>query len=109
MTDRLYETLLHNRFGTWRYPSALGKEKPGRFPDFVFDALPYIDLLLADVGVKRWRKGGGWKEVWGSYGVEDYRGIVGEWVRNREGRERELERVEKEERGRVRNGKVKGL
>jgi hypothetical protein len=72
-----YETVLHARFGRWCAPGGFG----ARFPDFVFDALPYIDLLLRDLGLKFKRKGGGWlKEVLEPYGQGDYRGLVEEWL-----------------------------
>lgn len=74
--DLLYETVLHNRFGKWRYPSGYG----ANFPDFVFDAVPYLDMLLRDLGLKRWRKGGAVKEALEAYGPEDYKNLVGEWL-----------------------------
>lgn len=70
-----YETILQTQFGKWRYPGAFGK----LFPDFVFDAVPYIDMLLRDLGLKFRRKNGWWAEIWHPYGPEDYRGIVDEW------------------------------
>ena len=69
-----WEAVRAARWGRWRYPCGYG----GRVPDFVFDAVPYLDLLLGDLGVRGRRKGG-WREVVGAYGVEDYRGLVGEW------------------------------
>ncbi|KAK6850474.1 hypothetical protein PG987_000108 [Apiospora arundinis] len=47
-----YETVLHARFGKWRYPAGHGAQ----FPDFVFDALPYMDLLVGDLGLRVHRK-----------------------------------------------------
>lgn len=49
-------------------------------PDVVFDTLPYFDVLLRDLGLEARRKGGGVREVVSSYGPEDWRGLVGEWV-----------------------------
>jgi hypothetical protein len=69
-------TVLHSRFGAWRYPLGYG----ARIPDFVFDAVPYVDMLLKDVGVKSRRKNGVFAEAVEPYGPEDYKGIVGEWV-----------------------------
>lgn len=43
----LWITALHSRFGRWRYPCGYG----ARLPDFVFDAVPYLDMLLKDVGL----------------------------------------------------------
>lgn len=71
----LRETALHTRFGKWRYPGGYG----ARYPDFVFDAIPYIDLLLGDVGLSGRRKGGVISECFTPYGPEDYRGLVDEW------------------------------
>lgn len=46
--------MLYARFGKWRYPAGHGEQ----FPDFVFDALPYVDLLVGDLGLSVHRKGG---------------------------------------------------
>ncbi|KAL8826959.1 MAG: hypothetical protein Q9170_007203, partial [Blastenia crenularia] len=51
----LYETALFSRFGRWRSPMGYG----ARYPDYVFDGLPFFDLLLGDLGLRRWRKGYG--------------------------------------------------
>ncbi|OIW29216.1 FAD/NAD(P)-binding domain-containing protein [Coniochaeta ligniaria NRRL 30616] len=56
------------------------------FPDLVLDALPYVDLLLGDVGVRRLRKRGGacggwWRNLTAQHGPGDYRGLVQEWQR----------------------------
>jgi len=70
-----HETLLHARFGKWRYPAGHGTQ----FPDFVFDALPYIDLLVGDLGLKVHRKAGWLAEATEPYGPEDYRDFVAEF------------------------------
>lgn len=75
-------TTLHARFGRWRYPCGYG----ARLPDFVFDAVPYLDMLLRDVGVRSHRKGGRLREWTEAYGPEDYRGLVGEWKGRRGGK-----------------------
>lgn len=62
------DTALHRRFGKWRYPAGHGSQ----FPDFVFDALPYIDLLARDLGLQVHRKGGALKEMFEPYGPQDY-------------------------------------
>ncbi|THZ59995.1 dimethylaniline monooxygenase (N-oxide forming) [Aureobasidium pullulans] len=67
--------LLHSRFGRWRYACGYG----ARFPDFVFDAVPYLDMLLRDLGIKEKRKGGWLSEIFEAYGPKDYDGVVGEW------------------------------
>jgi hypothetical protein len=70
-----YETVLHNRFGKWRYPQGFGES----WPDFVFDAVPYVDMLLADLGLNRWRKNGMLAEWFTPYGPKDYKGLVEEF------------------------------
>lgn len=70
------EAILHSRFGRWRYPCGYG----GRFPDFVFDAVPYLDMLLKDLGLEHRRKGSWLKEIFHAYGPEDYKGVVEEWM-----------------------------
>ncbi|KAL4963947.1 flavin-binding monooxygenase-like protein [Aspergillus stella-maris] len=72
----LYETALHTQFGYHRYPGGLGR----RNPDFVFDAVPYLDMLLRDLGLCGDRKRKGWRGWFESYGGEDYRGVVEEWI-----------------------------
>ncbi|KAI5243427.1 dimethylaniline monooxygenase (N-oxide forming) [Aureobasidium subglaciale] len=76
--------ILHARFGRWRYPCGYG----ARFPDFVFDAIPYLDMLMRDLGLQGKRKGSWWREVVQAYGPEDYRGVVEEW---REGQKAKLD------------------
>jgi hypothetical protein len=71
-----WETSLHSEFGRFRYPAGFGR----RNPDFVFDALPYVDLLLRDLGVDAVRKRALWKRCFVPYGMEDYRGLVAEWL-----------------------------
>ncbi|KAL2819977.1 hypothetical protein BJX63DRAFT_333750 [Aspergillus granulosus] len=76
--DILWETALHTQFGYHRYPGGLGK----RNPDFVFDAIPYVDILLRDLGVEGVRKlSSGWKRFFEPCGVEDYVGFWGEWMK----------------------------
>lgn len=73
--DLTWETALHSEFGKYRYPGGFGR----RNPDFVFDALPYVDLLLRDLGLETNRKGGVLAQCFAAYGMEDYRGLVDEW------------------------------
>jgi hypothetical protein len=75
MEELRYETVLHSRFGKWRYPAGYGT----RYPDFVFDAVPYVDLLVGDLGLPIYRKKGWVAEATEPYGPEDYRGLVEEW------------------------------
>lgn len=70
-----YETILHSRFGKWRYPAGHGAQ----YPDFVFDALPYLDMLLKQLGLKNHRKGGATAEMFSPYGPEDYKGLIDEF------------------------------
>jgi hypothetical protein len=79
--DIAYETVLHNRFGKWRYPSGFGD----KFPDIVFDTLPYLDMLLQDLGLKNHRKGGILADIFSPYGPEDYKGLVEEWKATKRG------------------------
>lgn len=71
-----YDAILHARYGAWRYPAGFG----GVLPDFFFDTLPLFDLMLAELGLPRWRKGGFVKDVFSSYGPHDYTGLVEEWM-----------------------------
>jgi hypothetical protein len=74
--DKLrYQTVLQNRWGRWRYPTDWGNKTPS----FVFDAVPYLDLLQKDLGVKMHRKGGAVAEIWSPYMAKDYRTINDEW------------------------------
>ncbi|KAI4216330.1 MAG: hypothetical protein LQ351_001340 [Letrouitia transgressa] len=73
----LYDIALFSRFGRWRYPMGYG----AKYPDFVFDGIPFHDLLLGDLGLRKWRSAKGWfGEVFrGGYGPSDYVGLVDEW------------------------------
>lgn len=76
MAQLHHETALHNRFGKWRYPADWGTT---RTPSFIFDAVPYFDLLLRDLDLAWRRKGGVLREAWSAYGPEDYRDVSEEW------------------------------
>ncbi|KAI1214739.1 FAD/NAD(P)-binding domain-containing protein [Annulohypoxylon truncatum] len=71
-----YETMLHNRFGKWRYPTEWGNKGP----NFIFDAVPYLDLLQHDLGLNPHKKGGMLVEMYSPYGPEDYRNVNEEWL-----------------------------
>ncbi|KAK5186092.1 hypothetical protein LTR44_002141 [Exophiala sp. CCFEE 6388] len=73
--DIRWQTVLHTQFGRWRYPIGYG---PG-FPDFVFDAVPYVDMLLNDLNLKSHRKASKIADIFDPYGPEDYPGLVDEW------------------------------
>ncbi|EKG17243.1 Pancreatic hormone-like protein [Macrophomina phaseolina MS6] len=70
------ETMLHTQFGKWRYPCGYG----ARLPDFVFDAVPYVDMLLRDVGLEGHRKKSKFADITEPYGPEDYKGLPSEWA-----------------------------
>ncbi|KAI1772037.1 FAD/NAD(P)-binding domain-containing protein [Hypoxylon cercidicola] len=72
-----YQTVLHNRWGKWRYPTDWGNKQPS----FIFDAVPYFDLLQLDLGLSPYRKGGWFAEMLDPYGPEDYRNIDEEWTK----------------------------
>lgn len=78
----LWETARDTQFALLRYPGGFG----ARFPDLAFDALPYVDMLVGDLGLEVHRKRGGWwwgrwwREAWEHYSIRDYRGVVGEWM-----------------------------
>ena len=76
----MYDTALFNRFGKWRTPWGFG----ARYPDLAFDSIPYLDLLLRDLGLRSWRKGWGWlgEILGGGYDQTDFRGLVEEWKQN---------------------------
>lgn len=72
-----YETVLYNRWGRWRYPTDWGNKRP----DWLFDSVPYFDLLQKDLGLNPYRKGGWFAEITQGYGPQDYRGIEDEWMK----------------------------
>ncbi|KAI1359953.1 FAD/NAD(P)-binding domain-containing protein [Xylaria arbuscula] len=71
-----YETVLHNRWGRWRYPSDWGNKSPS----FIFDAVPYLDLLQRDLGLNPYRKKSWFAEMVEPYGPEDYADTNREWM-----------------------------
>ena len=75
----LWDTMLMTQFGILRHPHGVGD----RNPEFMFDALPYFDLLLGDLGLKKRRKNGWLAEITEQYLPEDHGGIVGEWLESR--------------------------
>ncbi|KAL4900419.1 hypothetical protein BDW74DRAFT_188270 [Aspergillus multicolor] len=75
--------ILDRAYGEVRRPRETGG-LAGHHQDLVFDNLPYVDGLLADLGVETRRKGRGvrgwWRELTEAYCPADYRGMVGEWM-----------------------------
>ncbi|KAF2008204.1 FAD/NAD(P)-binding domain-containing protein [Amniculicola lignicola CBS 123094] len=64
-----------------------------KFPDLVFDSLPYFDVLMRDLGFEGKRKGSflglrNWLgECFRSYGPADYRGLVEMWKKRLESKD----------------------
>lgn len=74
----IHDTVLHSEYQALRRPRAMGGAGE-KFPDLVFDSIPYVDLLLGDLGLETRRKGGGLRDWLVPYTVGDYRGLVQEW------------------------------
>ncbi|RFU34093.1 hypothetical protein B7463_g2241, partial [Scytalidium lignicola] len=74
------EAILYSVYGQLRRPKEAGGAA-GKYPDLVFDSLPYVDILLGDLGLKVNRKSSWWKELFEAYRPVDYRGIVEEWTK----------------------------
>lgn len=74
--DVLGEIMLHTQFGRWRYPCGYGAS----LPDFAFDSVPYVDLLLKDMGLAVHRKASWWAELMQPYKPRDYAGLTEEWA-----------------------------
>lgn len=75
-SDPKYMSVLHSRFMKWRAPSGFGD----CFPDMVFDALSYMDMLLTDLGLECHRKSGAVAEIFSPYGPGDYKNLPSEWM-----------------------------
>ncbi|RMZ89968.1 hypothetical protein DV736_g2801, partial [Chaetothyriales sp. CBS 134916] len=73
--DVYWQTALTSRYGKLRYPCGFSSW----YPEFVYDAIPYADMLLSDLGVKHLRKKTWAKEVFEGYTIHDYKGINQEW------------------------------
>jgi hypothetical protein len=71
----MYETVLHTQFARWRYSRGFG----ARFCELWFECLPYIDLMLKDIGIHNQRKNTWWAERFTPYMPTDYVGIVDEY------------------------------
>jgi hypothetical protein len=72
----MYQTVLHSQWGKWRYSRGFG----ARFPELWWECLPYVDLLLGDIGVENRRKNSWWGERFTAYFPKDYAGIVDEYM-----------------------------
>ena len=73
-----YNTILDSVYEKLRRPKESGGAA-GKYPDLVFDSLPYVDTLLTDLGLPHNRKSNWWKEIFEVYLPRDYRGITEEW------------------------------
>ncbi|KAI0015922.1 FAD/NAD(P)-binding domain-containing protein [Xylariomycetidae sp. FL0641] len=74
LADLRREAVLHSRFGRWRYPTDGAK-----YPNFIFDAVPYLDLLQRDLGLNPHRKNGMLAEWFSPYTPRDYKDVNAEW------------------------------
>jgi hypothetical protein len=71
----LREATLHSEFVALRSPTNHG----ARNADFVFEVLPYLDMLLGDLGLRTARKGSWWRNLFVPHEPRDYAGLVEEW------------------------------
>jgi hypothetical protein len=70
------EVLRHTQWGKYRYPCGYGDS----IPDFAFESLPYVDLLLNDIGIKNHRKRNQIAELFEPYKPWDYKGLAQEYT-----------------------------
>lgn len=70
------EIMLHTQWGKWRYPCGYGAS----LPDFVFEGLPYANMLMRDMGLRTHRKTSWVKELLEPYTPPDFASILDEWV-----------------------------
>ncbi|KAF2032559.1 FAD/NAD(P)-binding domain-containing protein [Setomelanomma holmii] len=74
------DIMMHTQWGKWRYPCGYGAS----LPDFVFEGIPYVDMLLRDLGLENKRKGSWLKELYEAYTPADYAGVLDEYrVKNK--------------------------
>ncbi|KAK7227794.1 hypothetical protein V2G26_015797 [Clonostachys chloroleuca] len=72
------EIMLHTQWGKWRYPCGYGAD----LPDFVFDGLPYVNMLMKDLGLEVRRKSSFYRELTSPHLPVDFAGLVEEWKEN---------------------------
>ncbi|OJJ54431.1 hypothetical protein ASPSYDRAFT_1160899 [Aspergillus sydowii CBS 593.65] len=75
----IHEAVTNSVWGKWRYPCGYG----GDVADFAFDALPYFDLIMKDLGLNNYRKPSAISEITEPYKPWDYKEAVHEWLHNR--------------------------
>jgi cation diffusion facilitator CzcD-associated flavoprotein CzcO len=78
-----YDTILHGVYGTMRRPRECGGAAE-KYPDLVFDSIPYVDCLLKDLGLRVQRKRSLWDTVFQPHRPSDYQGLVMEWKKKNE-------------------------
>ncbi|KAB8346305.1 hypothetical protein FH972_023349 [Carpinus fangiana] len=71
-----YEAALRNCFTRHRSIYGYGH----KLPDFVFEQIPYCDVLLQDLELRCLRKGSWWRGIGEPYGPDDCKGLVDEWL-----------------------------
>lgn len=69
------EIMLHSQWGKWRYPCGYGAD----LPDMVLEGLPYVNMLMKDLGLRTHRKSGLLQELTSPYLPADFSGMVEEW------------------------------
>ena len=74
--EAIDEIILHTQFEKIRYPCGYGAS----LPDFAFDCVQYIDLLLTDLNIPCNRKSSYLKELFSPYKPRDYKGLTQEWA-----------------------------
>lgn len=82
-----YETFLETEYEKIRRPKE-GAGAGGQFLDLVFDTVPYIDLLLEDIGIRTRRKASWWRDIFEPYMICDYAAMVQEWLHFGSGKSR---------------------
>ncbi|EUC28748.1 hypothetical protein COCCADRAFT_8915 [Bipolaris zeicola 26-R-13] len=80
--DITAEVLRHTQWGRYRYPCGYGDT----IPDFAFESMPYIDMLLNDVGIETHRKRNQIAEIFEPYKPADYKQLAKEYLELREGK-----------------------
>ncbi|KAL2068201.1 hypothetical protein VTL71DRAFT_16299 [Oculimacula yallundae] len=72
LEEAVAETALHARHARWRNPAGYGAS----FPDWIFDTMPFLDMVFGDLGMSSWIKTGFWKDAFTPYYPRDFAGIV---------------------------------
>ena len=74
-----YDTILHSIYGQVRRPKETGGSGD-KYPDLVFDSIPYVDTLLMDLGLETKRKDNWWRDILEAHKPRDYKDIVQKWM-----------------------------